>query len=184
MVKQGEFYRRDQKEGETINDFVAKLREIAADCKFCNLEEAMRDRLILGLEDLNLQKRLLTKSGITLQAALDEARANKSSNKSAAALKKQSSSRQSREATVHHKSTEPEESAEEIHCTHSERSVGISKVGERHFWCAGCGKNHPRLACKFKDATCQRCEWKGHIARACRSTQPVFLHQKQPVFPS
>lgn len=47
LTCQHEFYHRDQKMSETINDFVANLREIAAECLFINLEEMMRDRLVL-----------------------------------------------------------------------------------------------------------------------------------------
>lgn len=76
LVRRDEFYRSYQREGETINDFVARIRMIAADSEFSNLEEMMEDRLVLGMEDLNLQKQLLSKPGIMFQVALDETRAN------------------------------------------------------------------------------------------------------------
>ena len=41
------FYRRNQEAEETIAEFVATLRKLAAECKFENfLEQALRDRLV------------------------------------------------------------------------------------------------------------------------------------------
>ncbi|XP_070605749.1 uncharacterized protein [Erythrolamprus reginae] len=38
--------------------------------------------------------------------------------------------------------------------------------------CAGCRGNHQRHRCPFRDATCHRCNRRGHIAIACRATAP------------
>ncbi|KAG8135588.1 hypothetical protein E2320_008603, partial [Naja naja] len=35
--------------------------------------------------------------------------------------------------------------------------------------CMSCGGNHLRLTCKFRNIICLKCQWKGHIARVCRS---------------
>ena len=35
--------------------------------------------------------------------------------------------------------------------------------------CGNCGCSHPGKTCKFKDALCNKCGKKGHIARCCRS---------------
>ncbi|KAG8141396.1 hypothetical protein E2320_007024, partial [Naja naja] len=32
----------------------------------------------------------------------------------------------------------------------------------------------------FKDAICQRCDWKGHLARVCRARQPATYCTRQP----
>lgn len=45
--------------------------------------------------------------------------------------------------------------------------------------CTGCGGSHPRLACWFKDAICQRCDRKGHLVRVCHNSQPAAYHANQ-----
>ncbi|KAG8136180.1 hypothetical protein E2320_009153 [Naja naja] len=37
---------------------------------------------------------------------------------------------------------------------------------------SGCGGNHPRAACRFRTANCQRCGKRGHLARKCRAILP------------
>ncbi|KAG8148035.1 hypothetical protein E2320_001403, partial [Naja naja] len=38
--------------------------------------------------------------------------------------------------------------------------------------CMGCGGNHPRAFCRFKNAICQHSGKKGHLARKCRAILP------------
>lgn len=52
VVERYKFYRRDQRPGEGISDFVVELKKMAATCNFGTfLEEAIRDRLIVGLHN-------------------------------------------------------------------------------------------------------------------------------------
>ena len=41
--------------------------------------------------------------------------------------------------------------------------------------CAGCGGDHFRKSCKFRDATCRSCKKTGHIAKVCRSVRANTL---------
>ncbi|KAG8128558.1 hypothetical protein E2320_015402 [Naja naja] len=52
----------------------------ALHCEFKELDDALLDQLVCGLKDLRIQRRLLAKSDLTLQPALDEACAAKLSN--------------------------------------------------------------------------------------------------------
>lgn len=106
--------------------------------------------------------------------------------KMAAAIQKMGKTNgQPRATGVHQESWEPEESTdkdEDIHCLHFERRTGRPEMRERPPMCAGCGENHPRANCRFWDATCQRCKRKGHIARACRATQPAMYQPQQTMW--
>ena len=53
------FHRRDQAVGETISEYVAELRRLATTCEFGDfLNDALRDRLVCGLRNESVQKRL------------------------------------------------------------------------------------------------------------------------------
>ena len=57
------FYKRNQQERESILSNVAKLRKVATHCNFGgNLDEALRDRLVCGLRNMQIQKRLLSEA--------------------------------------------------------------------------------------------------------------------------
>ncbi|XP_026530759.1 uncharacterized protein K02A2.6-like, partial [Notechis scutatus] len=59
LIRRHEFYQRDQQESESVGDFVANLRNLCGLCGFANLEEAMRDRVVLGLRDLTTQSKIM-----------------------------------------------------------------------------------------------------------------------------
>ncbi|XP_026562549.1 uncharacterized protein K02A2.6-like [Pseudonaja textilis] len=56
LIRRYDFYRRDQREGESTSDFVAQLRNMGGPCEFPELDQAIRDRLVLGLRDPDARK--------------------------------------------------------------------------------------------------------------------------------
>ena len=66
------FYRRNQRSGESIAEYLACFRRMASRCKFgAFLSEALRDRLVCGMASENTQKVLLTKANLTLKKAIE-----------------------------------------------------------------------------------------------------------------
>ena len=62
--------------GESVADFVAELRRLARNCQFGDfLDEALRDRLVCGLQNEAIQRRLLTEAKLTFAGALELAKA-------------------------------------------------------------------------------------------------------------
>ena len=141
------FYRRNQGSNESVGDYLAQLRRLASRCKFGTfLDEALRDRLVCGLESENVQKVLLTKANLTLDKALEI-----SQGMEAASVK-----------------------AKELKGNHRVNPV-LSLKGPTPALtptqpCSRCGRgNHDPSTCRFKNATCHHCGKTGHIAPVCRS---------------
>ena len=66
------FHRREQAEGESINEYMAELRRLTTHCKFgALLDEALRDRLVCGLRNGSIQKKLLTEADLTSARAVE-----------------------------------------------------------------------------------------------------------------
>ncbi|CAI5795812.1 Hypothetical predicted protein [Podarcis lilfordi] len=55
------FYHRNQAEGESINNYTTALRQAAMHCEFRDLDNALMDRIVCGVQDIRLQRRLLAK---------------------------------------------------------------------------------------------------------------------------
>jgi len=82
------FHRRDQAVGETTAEYVAELRRLAATCEFGEfLNDALRDRLVCGLRNESVQKRLLSEANLTFAKALELAQSMELADKNAKALK-------------------------------------------------------------------------------------------------
>ena len=72
IVQRSKFYNRSRKPKESISGFVAELRSIAEHCNFRPTLDAMiRDRVVCGINDDAMQKRLLAEGAkLTLAKAL------------------------------------------------------------------------------------------------------------------
>lgn len=139
------FHRRNQAAGETIADYVAELRRLSTHCEFGDhLEDAIRDRLVCGLRDEAVQRRLLSKNDLTFAKAFEIAQAMEAAERNAQQLKG------------------PVTPIQLV--SRSSPPVQRGKVP-----CHRCGENHSAQECRFKEATCYACGKKGHIGKACRS---------------
>lgn len=145
IIQRFQFYRRDQHEGETIPDYLAALRKLSQNCNFKALDEMLRDRLVCGMRDVNLQKKLLANEGLTLHTAEKEAIANEEAQKSVTALKECTSVTNINRMANHKE-----------------------KKGKEHIQkCFRCHGGHAADSCRFKETECFFCKKRGHIERAC-----------------
>ena len=59
-VQRFKFNSRSQRDGESVAEFVAELRRLSEHCKFeVTLDDMLRDRLVCGIRDVRIQRRLL-----------------------------------------------------------------------------------------------------------------------------
>ena len=66
------FHNRNQAGSESVNDFAAELRRLAASCEFVHLFlEALRDRFVCGLSNTQVKRKLLSEKDLTCTKALE-----------------------------------------------------------------------------------------------------------------
>ena len=145
------FHKRDQHEGESVTVYVAELRKLSEHCDFkATLGDALRDRLVCGIKNENIQKRLLSESDLKLDKAIEIATAMETAARDAVELR-----HQHRPDSVHKL---------------SKRTPIPAKHKNANKACFRCGRpNHTPDQCHFKEETCRFCSKKGHIERACLS---------------
>ncbi|KAL2088270.1 hypothetical protein ACEWY4_015169 [Coilia grayii] len=159
IAERCKFHGRNQKENETISEYIASLRKLAATCKFGTfLDEALRDRFVCGVKSTELRDRLLNAAhtkDLILPLAIEMALAFEVTKDSA-----QQFSHKTYKANVVDK---------KAGMRHSGKTEKL-KVGEKP--CYRCsGKGHRPEDCRFKETVCHECKKQGHIAKACRSRQ-------------
>ncbi|CAM1310942.1 Uncharacterised protein r2_g2133 [Pycnogonum litorale] len=52
IYERARFFRRDQRAGETVEQFIRALNDVADRCDFSNRSEQMRDRIVVGITDV------------------------------------------------------------------------------------------------------------------------------------
>ncbi|CAB4041637.1 Hypothetical predicted protein [Paramuricea clavata] len=71
IVQRFKFNTRFRKPGESIASYVAELRSLSEHCDFkSTLEEMLRDRLVCGINDEQIQRRLLAESSLDFKKAM------------------------------------------------------------------------------------------------------------------
>ena len=87
IAERFKFHRRNQREGESIAQYVAELQKLSEHCAFRDyLDQALRDRLVCGLTSEAMQKRLLTEKDLTLAKAQEIAMGMEAAAKKASEL--------------------------------------------------------------------------------------------------
>ena len=143
------FHKRNQGTTESIAEYLAELRRLATNCEFGGyLNDALRDRLVCGLRNNSIQKRLLSEANLTLAKAGEIAQGMEAAERNAKRL----------------------QGGEGASVYRMAPHGGKPSTASANKPCYRCGgTDHAPSACRFRDATCHQCQKKGHIAKVCRS---------------
>ena len=169
IAERFQFHTRVQGEGEDISAFILALRKLSSTCDFGNfLDQALRDRLVCGLKDPAIQKKLLAESkDLTFSKAGEISLGMESAAKKARDLHGQSSG-----SEVHMVRDQDEHGAgAEVHAMMRTKGQG-KKDNEKTGPCYRCGgTSHQAAHCRYRNAVCYKCNMTGHVARKCRTKQ-------------
>ena len=170
------FHRRNQLPNESVTDYTAELRRLAARCDFGTVEgvtvaaadirtgllnDTLRDRLVLGIRSEAIQKALLSKKTLTFQEACELALSMEAAARSSKAMQQSNGIQRVRnQAPPCSTNKSPQESD----------SKPLNPPRPPGKPCYRCGRtNHIAPNCRFIYATCNKCGKKGHIAPVCKS---------------
>ena len=147
IVQRSQFYSRSSKPGENISSYVAELHTLAEHCNFGGtLDVMIHNRLVCGVNDDSIQKRLLTEGDkLSLTKAILIAQSYETAEKDATELLPQDANTQ----PVYRVQPAPTTGAHRKKC----------------YRCAKAG--HWPSACRFKNERCHNCNKVGHIKCAC-----------------
>ena len=155
-VERFNFHTRTRRHGEDISTYVAELRKLSEHCKFgarfgATLNDMLRDRLVCGIADQRIQRRLLAEPDLTFAKALEIAQAAEAAERNTQELVK---------------GTQPPR----VHTLNTGPSERPRKEGGAQFPnCYRCGGKHKPEQCKFKESACNYLGKKGHLAKVYRS---------------
>lgn len=135
-----------------VDAFVVELKNQASRCEFGEqADNLVRDRLVVGVRNPIVRKELLRDSELTLQSAVEIARAWERSENEATAM-----------------------SASPAQNSAVADPLGVDKLESSRPYkpsrpkCGNCAYEHPPDKCPATDRECNYCKRKGHFAMACR----------------
>jgi len=148
------FWERNQREEESIAQYVAELRYMAKSCDFGQfLNRALRDKLVSGLRSQTIQRRLLGEEDVQLARAIELATSMEAADRDSTQLNRQKNGGNG-----------------DLHQFQRQRPPQVkSAVSTKCFRCNG--TTHSPDDCWFKEAECRKCHKVGHVEKACRQGQ-------------
>lgn len=138
-----------RQQGQSVAAFVADLRRLSEYCAFgTTLDDMLRDRLVCGINDDHIQRRLLAEPDdkMTLVRAMALATAMETAAKDVVALQLKG------EGAIH-------------------KLQPVASDQKPYVTCFRCGGTHAPADCRFVEAVCHNCHKRGHLARKCRSAR-------------
>ena len=155
------FNNRSQEQTESIDTYITTLRALAKTCEFGTLkDDLIRDRIVCGVREKGIRRKLLQESGLTLSKCVDICRANKAT---AAQLKDmapgQTTEQEANAVNQNESSKKPK----------TPKENGKDPKDQLSAECKFCGNKHERKRdkCPAYEKTCSSCGKANHFAAKC-----------------
>ena len=175
------FHNLKKSPNETYRAFILRVQQQSARCQFgASLKEQLRDRLVAGITDPDMKRKLLKEKPSDFDAAkkilLQWDSVNSALSRPTDVMithHSTSSARNSTRAPRHfNNQSAPQPTRPPWRSTKpTPRTYPPKSTPQTHNYkpCDSCGGTHLRKNCKFRQAVCRSCNRTGHIQRVCRS---------------
>ena len=138
IVERYKFHSRNRNEDEGIAAYVAELLKLTEHCNFGEtLPEMLRDRLVCGINNKKIQRRLLAERELTLKKAEEIALGEELTAKHVVDIQSDTTPSSVNQVDVRDKN-----------------GIKDAKDHRPDSECYRCGEKHEASACRFKDAQC------------------------------
>ena len=153
------------------NGIVAALRKVVSQCEFGGeLETNIRDRLLCGIGNADMQREMLLDDGLTLGKAVKIARSEERTAENVAEIQSCNASAAKAEPVMHIDIDRINYTGEQpSRQTDRRGKSGETREAARKA-CYRCGAlSHLANTCSYRTIVCRICQKKGHIAQVFRS---------------
>ena len=160
------FRNAKQNQGESIEQYVTRLRQLAEHCEYGNeIDNNIRDQIISSCKSTKLRKRLLTELELTLEKTIQIARMLEDVNHFNKTIETNNNSETLNR--IHYSKPPNKQSS------HNRTGASHNKPNNKptNLECYRCGATgHAAHECKrSRNAICNKCNAKGHFTRMCKT---------------
>ena len=157
-----QFLSRQQKEDESVDQYLTQLKTLINRCEFDNLsskeliERLLTLKLVIGVYDEQTRQCLLARKELTIADAMDVCRGRECSIQQLKMMK-----------NIENSSTSAK--ADEIDAVNYKNN----QLKEKQVKCRRCNFAHPTKKCPAIGKTCTKCQKRNHFASVCKSVTEI-----------
>ncbi|XP_055706137.1 uncharacterized protein LOC129803531 [Phlebotomus papatasi] len=176
-----QFNMRFRREAESVEDYIIELKHMSEECNFGEfLDEALRDRLVSGINDQQIQSKLFLVQDLTWEKAKNMCIAEFRSRRNVKSM-------ESAVSGLNKVEKKPETTVQRVQKKSTPRGKGkkhrsqssSGQGNDRDFSCGRCGLSHGKNECRATSSTCRLCGKKGHWAAMCRTKSQISTSGNQ-----
>ena len=169
------FNKREQFPDESFDTYLSALRSMSKSCNFGTLEESLiRDRIVVGIKENSVRKRLLQESKLTLKDTIDICKSSETTSKQ---LKAMNSDDVAFVSLCQHKTYKTPDKKKLFKPQSKDEKFKKQAIPE----CSCCGLKHVRKKhlCPAWGKVCAKCHLKNHFASKCTTKSEENKGQKK-----
>ena len=163
-----QFCQATQQTGESVEQFATRLRKLAVNCEFDNVDKEITSAIVQHCLSKRLRRFALRESPLTLENLLTKARSLESSETQATGIEEKLTKTPQPDSDInfvkgHYKKKHPGRDRSNTK-PHDKRSPSNT--------CQKCGNKWPHKgsSCPAQGCTCRKCGKPNHFAKMCRTT--------------
>ena len=169
------FHNRNQQQNEPFEQFLTSIRVLVKSCNFCDAcrSSTLRDRIILGVIDRDVQETLLKERNISLERTIDICRAAENAKSQSKAIRPAEVNKIDKSRNVERRNNAPwRRNQQRQHDPHNPQANSPG--------CHYCGGKHQSYeTCPAKGQTCNFCLKPNHFEKVCRRKKQADRQVRQ-----
>ena len=172
VIQRFKFNTRTRSVGESVAAYVAELRRVAEFCNYGDkLSEMLRDRIVCGINNEAIQKKLLAEKDLTYERAIAIAQGSEQADRNMREIRTQKSQTSTtfKQEPVNRLQVRTKTPRHHQPFKKLIKNEDTPASGNTCYRCGG--TNHKQSDCRFREQLCRSCGKKGHIARVCRKVK-------------
>ena len=175
------FRQMSQVAGETVDQFVCRLRQKAVTCDFANVDETIRDQLIEKGRNAKLRRKFLERANASLKDLQDIARAFEAVEVQMKSLEQGDSQHKPGDSLVNSVGRLYKKTKKGNKDGHKDRHDRGTGTDPRCFNCNRTGHRARDSNCPARNQKCNKCGITGHFAACCRKRDTKKPKEKQKI---